>query len=100
MTTDRIRIIENYLSNNDVGFDSVNEEKFKNVLISMLDIIESNSDLDYKKLFTTYMKILKSKSSSRQNLKSTISFVSGMSRVVHKRDCSRFDKLVDKRCIC
>lgn len=81
LTKNRIRIIEDCLSEDACGgFDAEIDEKFKNILIKILDTVESNADLDYEKLFKTYLKILKANSSNIQNITLAVNFISGQSR--------------------
>ncbi|CAF0762503.1 unnamed protein product [Brachionus calyciflorus] len=81
LTNSRLKVIQDCLDDNDINIvGQETNEKFKNILIRILDLVESNLDLDYKKLFKFHMNTLKSSASSEENVISAINFINGQSR--------------------
>lgn len=82
LTNDRIKVIQNCLESKELeDYDNRDvEEKFKNQLIKILNTIESNNNIDYERLFHTYLKMLNSKTNSVDSMKAAINFISGQSK--------------------
>ncbi len=96
LTKEILKKIENGINNSDDengdDFDRNDTERFKNVLFKILDLVESNPDLDYSALFQIYFKLLESQTCSFQSLKSAVNFLSNQSR-----DHQRCELFTDSR---
>lgn len=79
LNKDRIKLIEDCLESSNIDEDT--DEKFKNTLIKILSIVESSSDVDYKRLFKIYVGSLRTNFDKiNDNLKLAINFILAQSR--------------------
>lgn len=75
----RMKKIQDYLNDDERQSSDRDEEEFRDLLFRIIDLVdESNSGLDYKSLFNTYMKALES--GRIQNAKSAVNFILGQMR--------------------
>lgn len=94
LTKERIQSIEDCLENSNNEEDT--DEKFKNTLIKMLSIVESSSDVNYKRLFKIYVGLLKTKfDTMSDNLKLAINFILDQSRDPRRCEDLFSDRLID-----
>ena len=84
LTKLRLKKIENFLTS--VDNTEVKEENFKNILIRIISLVDSSSDLNYKGLFTTYLNLIKTSSQNTnvENIKSALNFINGQSRDIKR----------------
>lgn len=89
----RMKIIQDYLNEDERESDR-DEEEFRDMLFRIIDLVdESNSGLDFKALFNTYMKALQS--GRAKNAKSAVNFILGQMRDPERSKLLITDEVLD-----